>query len=297
VAHKVKTMKEPLVSVIIPTYNRKEKLTHCLDSIFNNTYKNLEVIVINDNPKEDLTDYLSRFNIKLIQHKKEKYVVLSRNEGAKVAKGKILFFIDDDNILDRHCIKELVQKYVSLPEVGLLGPLMYKTDNKLWFYGGKANWINPNVKPVPINELKNELIETDAVPNAYMISKSLYFKIGMEDQNFPTHEELDLAQRLKLIGYKSYIYSKAKTIHDIGNRSLNLIDRPSNRMYYTVMCNIKIERKYAPLSKYILFWLIFMPIHFIIYNFYYIPFKSKNKLEYYKAYLRGLHDGLSARNR
>jgi len=290
-------MKKPLVSVIIPTYNRKEKLTHCLDSIFNNTYKNLEVIVINDNPKEDLTDYLSRFNIKLIQHKKEKYWVLSRNEGAKVAKGKILFFIDDDNILDRHCINELVEKYVRLPKVGLLGPLMYKTDNKLWFYGGKANWINPNVKPVPINELKNELIETDAVPNAYMISKSLYFKIGMEDPNFPTHEELDLAQRLKLIGYKSYIYTKAKTIHDIGNRNINLINRPTNRMYYTVMCNIKIERKYAPKYKYILFWLIFMPVHFIIYNFYYIPFKSKNKLEYYKAYLRGLHDGLSARNR
>jgi len=297
VAHKVKTMKEPLVSVIIPTYNRKEKLTHCLDSIFNNTYKNLEVIVINDNPKENLAGYLSRFNIKLIQHKKEKYVVLSRNEGAKVAKGKILFFIDDDNILDRHCIKELVQKYASLPKVGLLGPLMYKTDNKLWFYGGKANWINPNVKPVPIHELKNELIETDAVPNAYMISKSLYFKIGMEDPNFPTHEELDLAQRLKLIGYKSYIYTKAKTIHDIGNRSLNLMDRPPNRMYYTVMCNIKIERKYAPLFRYILFWLIFMPMHFIIYNFYYIPFKSKNKIEHYKAYLKGLRDGLSAKNK
>ena len=290
-------MKKPLVSVIIPTYKRKEKLAHCLESVFNNTYKNIEVIVINDDPNEDLRRYLSKFHVKLLQHKESKYVSITRNEGAKAAKGQILFFVDDDNILDRHCIEELVSKYVSLQNAGLLGPLMYRTDNKLWFYGGKANWINPNVKPVPMNETKNELIETDAIPNAYMISKSLYFKIGMEDPNFPAHGELDLAQRLKLIGYKSYIYTRAKTIHDIGNRNVNLIDRPSNRMYYTVMCNIKIERKYAPKYKYILFWLIFMPVHFIIYNFYYIPFKSKNKLEYYRAYFRGLHDGLSARNR
>jgi GT2 family glycosyltransferase len=290
-------MKKSLVSIIIPTYNRKEKLIRCLDSIFNNTYKNIEVIVINDAPDDDLSFLNKKFKIRIIQHKKGKYCVKSRNEGAKVAKGEILFFVDDDNILDKFCISKLVSKYIGLQKIGLLGPLMYKTNNELWFYGGKVNWINPNVKPVPINELKNELIETDAIPNANMISKSLYFKIGMEDPNFHTHEELDLTQRLKQAGYKSYIYTKAKTIHDIGTNTVNLINRPPNRMYYTVLCNIKIERKYAPLSRYILFILIFMPVHFIIYNFYYIPFKSKNKIEYYKAYLMGLHDVFFAKSR
>ena len=284
-----------LVSVIIPTYKRKEKLAHCLESVFNNTYKNIEVIVINDDPNEDLRRYLSKFHVKLLQHKESKYVSITRNEGAKAAKGQILFFVDDDNILDRHCIEELVSKYVSLQNCGLLGPLMYRTDNELWFYGGKVNWIHPNAKPLPRDAVKQELIETDLIPNAYMIYKELYFKIGMEDPTFPIQEDLDLAQRLKIAGYKNYIYTKAKTIHDIGNRNINLIDRPPNRMYNTVIYNIKIEKIYAPRSKYILFWLIFMPAHFMLYNFYYIPFKATNKIEYYKAYWKGLHDALCKR--
>jgi len=282
-------MKKPLVSVIIPTYNRKEKLTHCLDSIFNNTYKDLEVIVINDNPKEDLADYLSRFNIKLIQHKKEKYWVLSRNEGAKVAKGKILFFIDDDNILEPNTISLMVKKYSELKKIGLLGPLMYNTDKTLWFYGAKTNWINPYAKPVSRTNLKKDLIETDVIPNAYMISKRLYLKIGMENPIFLHHEELDLAERLKRNGYQNYIYTKASTVHDHGGVVTHI--NPF-RLYIVTKGHITIERKYAPRWKFVIFVLIYLPINMAFYFFYKIPFiLSRNKLDYYKSYINGLKDG------
>jgi hypothetical protein len=65
-------------------------------------------------------------------------------------------------------------------------------------------------------------------------------------------------------------------------------------MYHTVKCNILIEKKYAPKSKYLLFWLIFMPVHMLIYFFYYIPFHAKDKIQYYKAYLKGLVDGIKS---
>ncbi len=284
--------KGPMVSVIIPTYKRPEKLIRCLDSIFKNTYKNLEVIVINGDATKDIRLQLKKFKIRLIQPKKEIYFVEARNLGAKIAKGELLFFVDDDNILYNNTIENLVFKYISLKNIGLLGPLMYTPSGDLWFYGGKATWINPNVKPVPKYELKKELIETDVIPNAYMISKKLYLKIGGEDPNFLTHEELDLAQRLKIAGYKNYIYTKAVTIHNIGKRSMNLIDRPPYRMYATVLSNFLIEKKYAPKSRFLLFLLIFVPVHMLLYLLYYIPFKAKSKREYYKAYLKGLKDGI-----
>ena len=285
--------KEPLVSVIIPTYKRPEKLVRCLESVFKSTYENIEVIVINDDPKSDLRAIIQKFKMRLIQHKKEVYVVKSRNEGARLAKGRILFFVDDDNILDKSAIENLVSKYISMKNAGLIGPLMYDSSGDLWFYGGKATWINPNVKPVPKTELNKEMIETDAIPNAYMVSRELYLKIGGEDSNFPTHEELDLAQRLKLAGYKNYIYTKAITIHDIGKQAINLINRPPYRMYATVMCNFLIEKKYAPKLKFLLFLFGFVPVHMILYLLYYIPFKANNKREYYKAYLKGLKEELS----
>ena len=283
---------KPLVSVIIPTYKRPEKLVRCLESVFKGTYENMEIIVINDDPKSDFRPIIKKFKIRLIQHKKEVYVVKSRNEGARLAKGEILFFVDDDNIIDKSTIENMIFKYINIKNVGLIGPLMYNSSGGLWFYGGKATWINPNVRPVPKTELNKELIETDAIPNAYMISRELYLKIGGEDPSFPTHEELDMAQRLKLAGYKNYIYTNAITIHDIGKQAVNLIDRPPYRMYATVMCNFLIEKKYAPKSKFLLFLFVFVPVHIVLYLLYYIPFKAKNKSKYYKAYLEGLKDGL-----
>ncbi|MEM3503182.1 MAG: hypothetical protein QW134_03055, partial [Nitrososphaeria archaeon] len=130
-------------------------------------------------------------------------------------------------------------------------------------------------------------------PNAYMISKKLYKKVGGEDPNFPTHEELDLAQRLKIQGYKNFIYTKASTIHDMDKARINLIDRPPFRMYITVKCNFLIEMKYAPRFRFLIFLLVFVPIHMLKYLAFYIPFKAKNKKEYYKAYVRGLKEGLT----
>ncbi|MEM4097786.1 MAG: glycosyltransferase [Candidatus Micrarchaeaceae archaeon] len=77
---------QPLISVIISTYNRWKKLINRLKSVFANTCKNIEVIVINDNPEENLKKALKNFNSKLVKNKNEKYVPSSKNDGAKMAK-------------------------------------------------------------------------------------------------------------------------------------------------------------------------------------------------------------------
>ena len=279
-----------LLSIIIPTYKRPDKLTRCLESIFRSTYKKMEVIVINDSPEDDLSFLNKKFKIRLIQHKKETYWVKSRNEGAKLANGTILFYIDDDNIIKTDTIKKLLNKYIKTENIGLLGPLMLNTDRSLWFYGAKANWINPYPKPVNISEVKKDLIETDVIPNAYMISKQLYFSVGMEDPKFLHHEEFDLAQRLKLIGKKNYIYTKAITIHDHGGIATHI--NPF-RLRIITRSHVMIEKKYAPLWKFIIFAVLYMPINFAYYAVYKIPKLKGPKLEYYKNYLKGLKEGYS----
>ncbi len=277
----------PLVSVIVPTYKRPEKLIRCLESVFKSTYKNMEIIVINDDPKNNLRPIIKKFKIRLIQHKKERYWVRSRNEGAKLANGRLLFFIDDDNIIKIDTIKKLVKKYTNSENIGVLGPLMLNKDKSLWFYGAKANWINPYPKPVNVSELKMDLIETDVIPNAYMISKLLYFSVGMEDPKFLHHEEFDLAQRLKRKGFKNYIYTKAITVHDHGGVATHI--NPF-RLRIIIEGHIMIERRYAPKSKLFLFLLFFLPINTLYYFFYKIPFKlSGSKINYYKAYINALN--------
>lgn len=95
-----------LISVIIPTYNRFESLKKSIESVRNQTYKNLEIIVINDASTQkdyytqSLGDDITLINLPI--NMKEKYHVqsaqgLTRNEGIKIAKGKYIAFLDDDD--------------------------------------------------------------------------------------------------------------------------------------------------------------------------------------------------------
>jgi len=283
-------MDKPLVSIIIPTYNRIEKLINCINSVINSSYKNIEILIINDDPNLDLSNKLKKYkNIRLIQHKKELRWVATRNEGAELSHGKLLFFLDDDNILYKDTIEKLVKKYSQIRSIGLLGPIMYNKDGTLWFYGAKANWISPYPKAVDKSCLNHELIETDTIPNAYMIDKELFNKVGKEDERLLHHEDTDLAQRLIRLGFKNYIYTKAKVIHDHGGILGHITPF---RLYIIMRDHVIIEKRYAPKERYYLFLLIFLPVNTIYYFFYKIPFLLKSsKTELYKAYIRGIIDG------
>ncbi len=290
------TGKSPLVSVIIPTYRRENKLASCLDSIFRSDYKNTEVIVINDCPEEDLSLKLAKYRIKLVQHKSETRLARSRNEGAELAKGGYLFFVDDDNVLAKDCIRLLLQEYRKHDGIGLLGPLMYDANGGIWFQGAKATWRTPNPRAVDRSELSKELIETDAIPNAYFVKRKTFRKVGGEDyKTFPSHHaDFDVAQRLKKEKHISYIYTKARTVHDFGSVSTH---RDPGRMYQTVKSNFIIEKRYAGRGAYTIFLLSFVPSHLLYYCLYIIPFKCSNRLQFYRSYMRGFSEGIRSKVR
>ena len=100
-----------LVSVIIPYYKKIEYIEKALKSIFNQTYKNFEIIIIyDDKDKEDLKfirKKIKRFKrIKLIINKKNLGAGKSRNKAAKNAKGKYLAFLDSDDVWKKNKLKQ-----------------------------------------------------------------------------------------------------------------------------------------------------------------------------------------------
>jgi len=94
-------IRNTLVSVIIPTYNRPEMLAEALASVFSQTHKIYEIIVVND-AGEDVKDVISAFNannvITYICHSTNKGLASSRNSGLEIAKGKYIAYLDDDDI-------------------------------------------------------------------------------------------------------------------------------------------------------------------------------------------------------
>ena len=93
----------PLVSVIIPYFNKKNYIKDAVNSVLNQTFKNLEIIIIYDD--ENLIDYYyltdefkNKKNIKIFKNIKNIGAGLSRNFGIKKAKGEIIAFLDSDDL-------------------------------------------------------------------------------------------------------------------------------------------------------------------------------------------------------
>jgi len=114
-------MRNNLVSVIITTYNTKGKLTRAINSVLDQTYKNVEVIIVDDNNPnsegrsntENIINKFSDFkNVIYIKHDKNKNGAAARNSGISKAKGKYICFLDDDDFYLPNRI-ELSVKYLE----------------------------------------------------------------------------------------------------------------------------------------------------------------------------------------
>lgn len=109
------TSKIPKISVIIPVYNAKDYLKRCLDSVCNQTLKDIEIICVNDcstdNSKEILWQYAKNYkNLTIINLEKNQGESVARNTGLAFSKGEYLGFVDNDDEIDLNFYEKLYQK-------------------------------------------------------------------------------------------------------------------------------------------------------------------------------------------
>ena len=105
-------MNNPLVSIIVPVYNVQNSVAHCLDSICAQTWKNIEIILVNDGSKDESFSVCEQFREKdariVLVDKSNSGVSDTRNCGMTLAKGKYVQFVDSDDYLDPDFTERLV---------------------------------------------------------------------------------------------------------------------------------------------------------------------------------------------
>ena len=104
----------PIISVIVPVYNVEKYLNKCIDSILNQTFKQVEIILVDDGSTDNspiiCDEYCSRYeNIKVI-HKENNRVSAARNEGIKIAIGKYIALVDSDDWIEPNMLEEMYNK-------------------------------------------------------------------------------------------------------------------------------------------------------------------------------------------
>lgn len=105
--------KDILISIVVPVYNARDYLEDCLDSIINQSYKNIEIILIDDGSSDGSNNILDMYatkdtRIKVI-HNTNHGVSYTRNYGIKIATGSKILFIDSDDTVDLDYVKKLIE--------------------------------------------------------------------------------------------------------------------------------------------------------------------------------------------
>ena len=113
----------PLVSVIVPTYNRAEFIMESVGSVLNQTYKNLEIIIVDDASPDNTAEVIQAIDddrVRYVCNEKNSGPAVSRNHGIDVATGDYLCFLDDDDNYLPHKIEVLLNElHGTPPAVGL----------------------------------------------------------------------------------------------------------------------------------------------------------------------------------
>ncbi len=190
----------PLVSVVIPTYNRAECLPLALSSILAQTYQNFEIIIVDDDSSDDTNQICHRFQdfddrIYYIRNAKNYGPAKSRNNGIEKAKGEFITFLDSDDLYYTDKIQLQVEVLGKNPSAGFCyGHFacahdifdIKKYDFKKW---------DSSLNLYPTFLLPNNFF---IVTPAVMVRSNLLRKVGGFDPNMKICEDLELWSRILL---------------------------------------------------------------------------------------------------
>lgn len=247
------------VSVIVPVYNVEEYLDQCVESIVNQTYTNLEIVLVDDGSPDNCPQICDRWaeqdsRIKVI-HKKNGGLSDARNYGIEHATGDYLIFIDSDDYINDNCIEillnALLENGCSMSAARFV--LVYENvfsdeqfSNNIFVVDNKAYW-NMYYR----NLFKSDNTISGALINGChkLMKKELFtdirFPVGrINEDTFTTYKIVSLCERIALVDKPlyNYIYRESSLSHNEDDKaqmkSLDLIEAMKERLDYFISSNI-----------------------------------------------------------
>ncbi|MBI3316644.1 MAG: glycosyltransferase family 2 protein [Candidatus Omnitrophica bacterium] len=188
--------KPPLVSVIVPTYNRPAMLQEALQSVLNQTYKNIEVLVVNDGGRDVEKDIASlgfKERLIYIRHPEHKERSRARNTAIKASQGKYIAYLDDDDIYYPDHLETLVNFLETHPYA-----IAYTDAYHAFQKKKNEQYVTVSKKILFSYDFnRDELMIKNLIPIlCLMHQKECLEKAGGFDETLTTHEDWDLWIRL-----------------------------------------------------------------------------------------------------
>jgi len=189
----------PLVSVIIPTYNRGWIIKEAVDSVLSQNFVNFELIVVDDGSTDNTRDILDAYknDIKVLRCNNQG-VSAARNRGIALASGKFIAFLDSDDLWMPNKLSMQVDFFNANKEA-----LICQTE-EIWIRNNVR--VNPKKRHKKLSGMIFEpsLCLCMVSPSAVMIKRELFEAVGLFDESLPACEDYDLWLRISS-GYPVYL--------------------------------------------------------------------------------------------
>ena len=207
----------PKFSIIIPVYNVEKYLKKCLESIKNQSYKDYEVIIVNDGSTDKSKDILDEYDYKVINQKNQGLSV-ARNNGVKKATGEYLIFVDSDDYIEKDLLKEINKSLTNNPDiVRYQVKEVYEDDDKVIKYEEES------FKGLSGDEAFKIICRFHFVENAWSYAyKTSFYK----DNNF-SFKEGSIHEDFGLI---PLVIMKSKVVNSISYVGYNYLQRKNSIM-------------------------------------------------------------------
>lgn len=181
---------DPLVSVIVPTFNRGWCLNEAIDSVLSQTYGRYEVIVVDDGSTDDTGRRLSRYPDVHVLTQQNRGVSAARNRGFAASEGDFIAFLDSDDLWMPEKLSTQVDFFMRYPEAEIC------QTQEIWIRDGRR--MNPGRRHLKASGMFFERsLELCLVsPSAVMIKKRLLSTVGLFDETLPACEDYDLWLRI-----------------------------------------------------------------------------------------------------
>jgi GT2 family glycosyltransferase len=217
---------DPLISVIIVNYNGKKYLEECLNSLINGSYKNLEIIVVDNNSSDESPKLVKeKFpEVILIEEKYNHGFTGGNNIGFEKSQGELIVLLNNDTKVEKDYLKNFKKVFEEFPKCGVAQSkiVLYDDPNILDCAG--SFWSSTTLL-YHFGFLKNSKLKKFNVPYkifsakgaSMIIKREVIEKVGLFDKDFwHYYEESDFCHRAINAGYEIYYFPKALCFHKIG---------------------------------------------------------------------------------
>lgn len=223
-------------SIIIPTYNKRDFLAACIDSIFEHTPEPFELIIVDNASKDGTIDYLKTIadKVKFIINDRNLGFAGAVNQGFAAAGGSTLLLLNNDTIVTRHWLSNLLNCVHSSPEIGIVGPVTnyisggqlietsYSTIAEMHQFASHYNQ----------SDSSRWIVTGKMTGFCMLMRREVFEQVGYMDEGFEIGncEDDDFALRTQLAGYELVI-AKDTFIHHEGSVSMKALGDDFDQVY------------------------------------------------------------------